>query len=84
MNGEKHAFLMTPTPVDGGNWHYMCCKWVWIQEGGGWWWDTECRCYTWHGPPGKETPCPPQPPHCWWWPLPCPPGCRLPAAAAAA
>ena len=76
-NGEKHAFLMTPTPVDGGNWTYVCCKWVWIQEGGGWWWDTECRCYTWHGPPGKETPCPPQPPHCWWWPLPCPPGCSI-------
>jgi probable HAF family extracellular repeat protein len=74
-NGEKHAFLLKPSPVDGGNWIYMCCKWVWQQEGGGWWWDTECRCYTWHGPPGQETPCPPQPPHCWWWPLPCPPGC---------
>jgi probable HAF family extracellular repeat protein len=74
-NGEKHAFLLKPSSVDGGNWTYMCCKWVWMQEGGGWWWDTECRCYTWHGPPGQETPCPPQPPHCWWWPLPCPPGC---------
>ncbi len=26
MNGEKHAFLLTPTPVDGGNWSYICCQ----------------------------------------------------------
>jgi len=75
LNGEKHGFLMTPTEVDGGNWSYLCCKWVWIQKGGGWWWDTECHCYTWHGPPGKETPCPPQPPHWCWWPIPPPDGC---------
>src|ERR1043166_8006983 len=75
LNGEKHAFLLTPTPVDGGNWSYVCCQWVWIQEGGGWWWETDCHCYKWHGPPGDHPPCPPQPPHCWWWPLPCPPGC---------
>ena len=73
--GDKHAFLLTPTPVDGGNWSYVCCQWVWIQEGGGWWWETDCHCYKWHGPPGDHPPCPPQQPHCWWWPLPCPPGC---------
>jgi probable HAF family extracellular repeat protein len=75
INDEKHAFLLTPTPVDGGNWCYTCCKWVWKQEGGGWQWDTDCHCYTWHGPPGPHDACPPQPPHCWWWPLPCPDGC---------
>ncbi|HEX7517525.1 MAG TPA: hypothetical protein VF345_09585, partial [Chthoniobacterales bacterium] len=77
-NGDKHAFLMTPTPVDGGQWSYACCKWVWIQEGGGWWWETDCHCYKWHGGPGKHPPCPPQPPHCWYWPLPCPPDCGCP------
>ena len=35
LNGEKHAFLMTPTEVDGGQWSYVCCQWVWIQNGGG-------------------------------------------------
>jgi len=74
--GEKHAFLLTPLAVDGGQWSYVCCQWVWIQTGGGWWWETGCGCYRWHGPPkGKRPPCPPQPPHCWWFPLPCPPEC---------
>ena len=27
LNGDKHAFLMTPTPVDGGRWCYSCCQW---------------------------------------------------------
>jgi probable HAF family extracellular repeat protein len=75
LDGEKHAFLLTPTPVDGGSWSYLCCKWVWKQQGGGWWWDTDCHCYTWHGPPGKHPPPPPQPPHWYWWPIPVPPGC---------
>ena len=71
-NGQKHAFLLTPLPVDGGQWSYVCCQWVWIQQGGGWWWETGCCCYKWHGlPRGKRPPFPPQPPHCWWWPLPC-------------
>jgi probable HAF family extracellular repeat protein len=75
-DGQKHAFLLTPLAVDGGQWSYNCCQWVWIQVGGGWWWETGCGCYKWHGPPhGKHPPCPPQPPHCWWWPLPCPPEC---------
>lgn len=75
-NGEKHAFLLTPIPVDGGQWSYVCCQWVWIQEGGGWWWETGCGCYRWHGPPkGRRPACPPEPPHCWWYPLPCPPEC---------
>src|SRR5712671_2953173 len=26
LNGDKHAFLMTPTPVDGGRWCYSCCQ----------------------------------------------------------
>src|SRR6266480_5475924 len=77
-NGDKHAFLLKPTAVDGGNWCYACCKWTWTQEGGGWTWDTGCHCYTWHGPPGNHPPCPPQPPHCFWWPLPCPPDCGCP------
>ncbi|MDP9099834.1 MAG: hypothetical protein M3N48_12715, partial [Verrucomicrobiota bacterium] len=76
--GEKHAFLLTPTAIDGGNWSYVCCQWVWIQDGGGWWWETDCGCYKWHGGPGEHPPCPPQPPHCWWWPLPCPPNCHCP------
>jgi len=71
-NGQKHAFLLTPLPVDGGQWSYVCCQWVWIQTGGGWWWESGCCCYKWHGlPRGKRPPFPPQPPHCWWWPLPC-------------
>lgn len=72
-NGDKHAFLLTPTSVDGGRWCYSCCQWVWMQEGGGWWWETSCHCYKWHGAPGKHPPPPTKPPHCWWWPLPCPP-----------
>ncbi|MEY2545071.1 MAG: hypothetical protein QOG48_188, partial [Verrucomicrobiota bacterium] len=75
INGDKHAFLLTPTPVDGGRWCYSCCQWVWMQDGGGWWWETNSHSYTWHGPPGPHPACPPQPPHCWWWPLPCPPNC---------
>jgi probable HAF family extracellular repeat protein len=71
-NGDSHAFMLTPLPVDGGQWSYVCCQWVWIQEGGGWWWETGCDCYKWHGPPGRHVPCPPQPPRCWWFPLPCP------------
>ncbi len=75
-DGQKHAFLLAPLAVDGGQWSYVCCQWVWIQTGGGWWWETGCGCYRWHGPPkGKRPPCPPRPPHCWWWPLPCPPEC---------
>ena len=61
-NGDKHAFLLTPVSVAGGNWSYNCCQWVWIQQGGGWWWETGCGCYKWHGPPGRHPPCPPQPP----------------------
>jgi len=72
-NGDKHAFLLTPLPVDGGQWSYNCCQWVWIQTDGDWWWETGCRCYKWHGAPGKHPPSPTQPPHCWWPPLPCPP-----------
>lgn len=72
---QKHAFIMTPTKVDGGQWRYACCQWVWIQDGGGWWWETDCHCYKWHGPPGDHPPCPPNLPHCWWPPLFCPPGC---------
>ena len=75
INGEKHAFLLTPTPVDGGRWCYTCCQWVWTQEGGGWQWETGSHSYTWHGPPGPHSACPPNPPHCWWWPLPCPDNC---------
>ena len=77
-NGQKHAFLLTPLPVDGGQWSDNCCQWVWIQVGGGWWWETGCGCYKWHGPPGRHPPCPPQPPHCWSWPLPCCPVCPPP------
>ena len=57
-SGEKHAFLLTPTAIDGGNWSYVCCQWVWIQDGGGWWWETDCGCYKWHGGPGDHPPCP--------------------------
>lgn len=77
-NGDKHAFLLTPLPVAGGQWSYACCQWNWIQEGGGWWWEGNCGCYRWHGPPGKHPPCPPEPPPCWWFPLPCPPPCHRP------
>jgi len=48
-NGQKHAFLLTPVSVAGGNWSYNCCQWVWIQQGGGWWWEENCGCYRWHG-----------------------------------
>lgn len=72
-NGDKHAFMLTPLTVAGGQWYYQCCQWVWIQEGGGWWWEENCGCYRWHGPPGRHPPCPPQPPPCWRYPLPCPP-----------
>ena len=85
-DGQKHAFMLTPLAIDGGNWRYISgcdpCQpgspegqWVWIQIDGWWWWETHCGCYRWHGPPGRNPPCPPQPPHCWWWPLPCPPHC---------
>ncbi len=77
-NGAKHAFLLTPIPVAGGQWSYVCCQWVWIQEGGGWWWESNCGCYKWHGPPGRHPPCPREPPPCWWFPLPCPPPCHRP------
>ncbi len=84
-NGEKHAFLLTPLPVEGGRWSYVCCQWCWIQEvegeaegGGVWWWESNCGCYRWHGPPGRHPPCPPRPPPCWWFPLPCPPPCHRP------
>lgn len=71
-NGDKHAFMLTPLSVDGGQWSYVCCQWCWIQEGGGWWWEANCGCYRWHGPPGRHPDCPPRPPTCWWYPLPCP------------
>src|SRR5438874_4505050 len=77
-NGDKHAFKMTPVGVAGGQWNYQCCQWVWIQDGGGWWWEEGCGCYKWHGPPGRHPPCPPQPPPCWNWPLPCCPECPPP------
>src|SRR5476651_527313 len=57
-NGESHAFLMTPLSVAGGQWSYACCQWIWIQDGGGWWWEGNCGCYRWHGPPGRHPPCP--------------------------
>ena len=74
-DGNKHAFLLTPTLVDGGRWCYSCCQWIWKQEGGGWQWDTGSQSYTWHGGPGSHGNCPDHPPHCSWWPLPCPDGC---------
>lgn len=77
-NGDKHAFKMTPIGVAGGQWFYDCCQWIWKQDGGGWWWEEDCGCYKWHGPPGKHPPCPPQPPPCWNWPLPCCPECPPP------
>src|SRR3989442_15896878 len=52
--------------------------WIWKQDGGGWCWESNCGCYKWCGPPGKHPPCPPQPPPCWNWPLPCCPGCPPP------
>ncbi|HXX42211.1 MAG TPA: hypothetical protein VEI58_08090 [Chthoniobacterales bacterium] len=76
-NGDKHAFMLTPLPAEGGRWSYRCCQWVWIQEGGGWWWEEDCGCYKWHGPPGRHPPCPPRPPPCWWF-IPCPPPCHHP------
>lgn len=89
INQQNHAFLLTPALVDGGQWSNDCCQWVWKQvdtataSAGfvgvetGWWWESDCHCYKWHGPPGKHSDCPPKPPHCWNWPLPCPPetGC---------
>jgi probable HAF family extracellular repeat protein len=75
LNGEKHAFLMIPTPVDGGRWCYSCCQWIWKQEGGGWQWENNSHSYQWHGGAGSHSACPPNPPHCFWWPLPCPEGC---------
>ena len=75
LDGNKHAFLLTPTLVDGGRWCYSCCQWIWKQEGGGWQWDTGSQSYTWHGGPGSHGNCPDHPPHCSWWPLPCPDGC---------
>src|SRR5581483_3570892 len=77
-NGDKHAFRLTPVEVAGGQWHYECCQWIWKQTGGGWCWESNCGCYKWCGPPGKHPPCPPQPPPCWNWPLPCCPGCPPP------
>ncbi|HYR24107.1 MAG TPA: hypothetical protein VEP30_14410 [Chthoniobacterales bacterium] len=77
-NGDKHAFKLTPVEVAGGQWHYDCCQWIWKQDGGGWCWESNCGCYKWCGPPGKHPPCPPQPPPCWNWPLPCCPGCPPP------
>ena len=77
-NGDNHAFLLAPLSVAGGQWSYACCQWVWIQDGGGWWWESNCGCYKWHGPPGHHPPCPPQPPPCWSWPLPCCPICPPP------
>ncbi len=79
-NGEKHAFMLTPIAVEGGRWSYQCCQWVWIPQGEiGWWWEENCGCYRWHGPPGKHPPCPPNNPPCWRLPLPCPPPCRRPS-----
>jgi probable HAF family extracellular repeat protein len=72
-NGDKHAFLLIPLSVAGGQWNNQCCQWVWIQDGGGWWWESNCGCYKWHGPPGRHPPCPPRPP-----PPPCPPPCNPP------
>ncbi len=77
-SGDKHAFMLTPLAVAGGQWTYQCCQWVWIQQGGGWWWEENCGCYRWHGPPGNHPPCPPGPPPCWWFPLPCPPPIHRP------
>jgi len=77
LNGEKHAFLLTPALVDGGRWSYRCCQWVWIQDGGGWWWESSFCTYKWHGGPGDHAPAPPGPPPCWWWPLPCPTECGI-------
>ena len=77
-NGQKHAFLLKPMAVDGGQWSFACCQWVWMQLDGGWWWESNCGCYKWHGPPGDHPPCPPDQPHCWQWPLPTPPGCNPP------
>ncbi|PYK32218.1 MAG: hypothetical protein DME57_00705 [Verrucomicrobia bacterium] len=77
-NGDKHAFKLSPVEVAGGQWHYDCCQWIWRQSGGGWCWESGCGCYKWCGPPGKHPPCPPQPPPCWNWPLPCCPSCPPP------
>jgi probable HAF family extracellular repeat protein len=77
-NGDKHAFLLTPVAVGGGQWSYACCQWIWTEEGGGWCWESGCGCYRWHGPPGRHRPPPREPPPCWWFPLPCPPPCHRP------
>jgi probable HAF family extracellular repeat protein len=77
-NGDKHAFKLTPQSVAGGQWHYQCCQWFWIQDGGGWWWEEGCGCYKWHGPPGPHPPCPPENPPCWEYPFPCPPPIHRP------
>ena len=77
-NGDKHAFKLTPQSVAGGQWHYQCCQWAWIQDGGGWWWEEGCGCYKWHGPPGPHPPCPPENPPCWEYPFPCPPPIHRP------
>jgi probable HAF family extracellular repeat protein len=91
LNQQRHAFLLIPAPIDGGQWSHDCCQWIWKQIDTqanapvgaaavetGWWWESESRNYKWHGRPGKHPPCPPNPPHCWSWPLPCPPdtGCQ--------
>lgn len=78
-DGTTHAFLLMPVLVDGGRWSYTCCNWVWKQVDGatgqttGWWWEPASHRYNWHGPGGKHPGYPPNPPHCWNWPLPCPP-----------
>jgi probable HAF family extracellular repeat protein len=77
-NGDKHAFKLMPQSVAGGQWHYQCCQWNWIQDGGGWWWEEGCGCYKWHGPPGPHPPCPPENPPCWEYPFPCPPPIHRP------
>jgi probable HAF family extracellular repeat protein len=91
VNQQRHAFLLTPALVDGGQWSNDCCQWIWKQIDAqanaptgaaavetGWWWESESHNYKWHGRPGKHPSCPSNPPHCWSWPLPCPPdtGCQ--------
>ncbi len=43
-NGDKHAFMLTPLSVQGGQSWSRCCEWVWVEEGGGWWWEENCGC----------------------------------------
>src|SRR5205085_9157613 len=75
LDGEKHAGLLTPTPGNGGRGCYTCCQWIWKHESG-WWWESNCGCYNWHGGPGGHGSCPwKEPPSCYWWPLPCPDNC---------